>query len=317
MRAVADPWIADPIGTALAAIEDRAVGALLGLAIGDAIGATLESALRDCCAPVEGMIGGGLFRLEPGQWTDDTSLALALGESLVERGGLDEADLMQRFGAWWREGRYASTGRSFGIGPTTRASLERWLVTGDPVAGSAAPDTATNGSLMRLAPVAIRYWNDAAKRREAAARQSRTTHGAAEAVDACIAFADLLADAIAGKPRIEVLRARDEPLADTIATIMKGSWRGKQRKEIASSSYVAHTLEAAIWSMATTGDFRSAILLAANLGDDADTTAAVTGQIAGALYGLSGIPGDWKERVFWSERIQILGRQLVAPPLRR
>ena len=315
MPPAAKPRTDGPAGSASASIEDRAIGALLGLAIGDAIGATLETALRDSCAPVEDMIGGGLFRLEPGQWTDDTSLALALGESLVERDGIDEADLMRRFTAWWREGRYASTGRAFGIGPVTRASLERWLVTGDPIAGSTSPGSATNGSLMRLAPIAIRYWNDKAKRCEAAARQSRTTHGAEEAVDACIAFADLLADAIAGKPRAEVLRSRDEKLADKIAAIVKGSWRGKRRDEIASSGYVAHTLEAAIWSVAETGDFRGAILFAANLGEDADTNAAVAGQLAGALYGLSGIPQAWKERVFWSERIQTLARQLVAPSL--
>ena len=300
-------------GTSPQAIVDRATGALLGLAVGDAIGTTLEFAPRDAFVPIDDMIGGGLFQLEPGQWTDDTSMALALGESLAEKGALDETDLMRRFTEWWKEGRYSCTGRCLGMGPTTRASLERWLITNDPVAGATSPDRVSNGSLMRLAPVAIRYWNDPAKRRDAAARQSRTTHGAAEAVDACIAFADLLADAIAGKPQSVVLRSRTEPCVERIAAVLNGSWREKARGEIESSSYAVHTLEAAIWCVARSSDFKSAVLLAANLGEDADTTAAVTGQLAGALYGLSGIPQAWKERVFWSERIQTLARRLAAP----
>jgi ADP-ribosyl-[dinitrogen reductase] hydrolase len=236
--------------TSPAAVEDRAVGALLGLTP------------RDSCDPIKDMVGGGPFRLEPGQWTDDTSMALALAESHLEKGDLDEKDLMGRFVQWWREGRYSCTGRCFDIGNTTRAALERWLKTGDPIAGSTAASGAGNGSLMRLAPVALRYWNNHEKLRDVASRQSRTTHAATEAVDACIAFAGMLADAIAGKPRSEVLRPRGEGLAATIAAIVDGSWRGKRRSEIKASGYVAHTLEAAVWSVARTADFKSAVLLA-------------------------------------------------------
>jgi ADP-ribosyl-[dinitrogen reductase] hydrolase len=153
--------------------------------------------------------------------------------------------------------------------------------------------SAGNGSLMRLAPVAIRYWNDAEKRRGIAARQSATTHGAAEAVDACIAYADLIAEAIAGEPRNKLLRPRQNASSGKIRPIIAGSWRRKNRKEISSSGYVAHSLEAALWAIGRTGSFRGAVLSAANLGGDSDTTAAIAGQLAGAIYGYSGIPEEW------------------------
>jgi ADP-ribosyl-[dinitrogen reductase] hydrolase len=149
-----------------------------------------------------------------------------------------------------------------------------------------------------------------------AARQSRTTHGAAEAVDACILFAEVLSDAIAGKTRSEVLRSRPGPYAGKIGGIARGSWRGKERPQIESSGYVAHSLEAALWCVASTTDFEKAVLRAANLGDDADTTAAVTGQLAGALYGLQHIPAHWRERLAWRARIEACGESLVGLSLR-
>ena len=185
-------------------IRERAIGSLLGLAVGDALGTTLEFATRDSRPRITGIEGGGPFRLEPGQWTDDTSMALALADSLIACDELDEHDLMTRFVSWMDEGAYSSNGRCFDIGNTVRSALTKFNQTGNPVAGSTDPSSAGNGSLMRLAPVAIRYWNDETARRDAAARQSRTTHAAAEAVDACIVFADMLAHAIAGKPRSEV-----------------------------------------------------------------------------------------------------------------
>jgi ADP-ribosyl-[dinitrogen reductase] hydrolase len=193
------------------------------------------------------------------------------------------------------EGAYSSNGHCFDIGNTVRGALSRFKQDGDPIAGSTDPMSAGNGSLMRLAPVAIRYWDDVDARRNAAARQSRTTHAATEAVDACIAFADMLGDAIAGKPRSQVLcdRVGQPTYAHAIADIMAGSWRGMGRSDTKSSGYVAHSLEAAIWCVARTGSFAEAVLLAANLGEDADTVAAITGQLAGSLYGYQAIPDHW------------------------
>jgi ADP-ribosyl-[dinitrogen reductase] hydrolase len=298
-------------GQGASAILDRAIGALTGLAVGDALGTTLEFSARDSRQRLTKMEGGGPFRLQPGQWTDDTSMALALAHSLVSCNGLDERDLMMQFVRWWKEGAYSSTGTCFDIGMTVGAALQRFKQSGNPIAGSNTPMSAGNGSLMRLSPVAIRYWNDQAARRDAAARQSRTTHGAAEAVDACVVFADILADAIAGKPRSEVLGHRTGKWAAAIGEIADGSWRGKRRSEINSSGYVVHSLEAALWCVGRTSTFAEAVLLAANLGGDADTVAAITGQLAGALYGHSGIPAAWVEMTHDYDMISELAASLA------
>ena len=295
-------------------IRDRALGAFLGLAVGDAVGTTLEFRRRDAQPRVEDMEGGGPFELPAGSWTDDTAMALALAESLATSEPLDPRDLMDRFVRWWRDGDYSCRGYCFDIGNTTRAALDRYLRTRDPLAGSTDPGSAGNGSLMRLAPVALRFWQDRHRLAATAAEQSRTTHGAEEAVDACRAFAELLADAIAGVRRADVLAPRRFEGAEAIARIMAGSWRGRPRNEIRSGGYVVHTLEAALWSVARAGNFRNAVLLAANLADDADTVAAVTGQLAGALYGLREIPDAWLERLAWRDRLLEAGRRALAAP---
>ena len=294
-----------------AAIRDRALGAFLGLAIGDAVGTTLEFCTRDAQPRLEDMTGGGPFALPPGAWTDDTAMALALADSLAATGTLDSRDLMDRFVRWWQHGEYSCTGTCFDIGNATRAALDRYVRTGDPFAGSTHPRTAGNGSLMRLAPVALRFRKDRSRLTDTAADQSRTTHGAEEAVDACRAFAELLSDAVAGTPRAALLAPKPFEGTPAVAGIMAGSWRGRARNEIRSSGYVVHTLEAALWSVARTGDFRNAVLLAANLADDADTVAAVTGQLAGALYGLNGIPDRWLDRLAWKDRLMDAAHRLL------
>ena len=290
--------------------KDRAVGALLGLAIGDALGTTLEFKRRDTYPPLVDIVGGGPFGLKAGEWTDDTAMALGLGNALLEAGGLDEAVVMAKFTQWYREGQYSCTGRCFDIGITTRSALERWEKTRNPIAGSTDPHTAGNGSLMRLAPVAIRYWRDPLALADAAQRQSRTTHAAQESVDACAAYAALLADAIAGKTLTEVLAPRDGNWHGAIGPIMAGSWRGKPREAIRASGYVAHSLEAALWSVARSHSFRAAVLTAANLGEDADTTAAIAGQLAGAMWGAQAIPAHWLERLAWRDPLESLAERL-------
>ncbi len=165
---------------------------------------------------------------------------------------------------------------------------------------------------MRLAPVVMRHWGNRSLLRDVAARQSRTTHAAPEAVDACVAYAEALADAIEGAKRSEVLRGRLEPYAGAVGAIMAGGWRGKRRQDIRASGYVVHSLEASIWSFARTDNFRDAILLAANLGEDADTTGAITGQLAGAFYGFNGLPRNWVDRVAWQPRIRKLVEGLMS-----
>ena len=294
------------------AIEDRALGAFLGLAVGDALGTTLEFARRDAQPRVTDLVGGGPFALQPGEWTDDTAMALALADSLAADPILDEKDLMDRFVDWFRHGTYSCTGRCFDIGGTTRTALASYERSGHAVAGATDPFSAGNGSLMRLSAVALRHWNDREQLADVAVRQSLTTHGAAEAVSSCLAFAHILADAIEGRPRDDVLNPREMKLAPKVAQVIGGSWRGKQRHDISSSGYVVDSLEAALWCVARTASFADAVILAANLGDDADTVAAITGQLAGALYGASAIPPQWMAKLAWRGRLEAAARALLA-----
>jgi len=293
-------------------VRDRAVGALLGLAVGDAIGTALEFRPRDTYEPLTDMVGGGPFKLQPGQWTDDTSMALCLADSLIERGGLDQTDLMQRFVRWVERGENSPTGTCFDIGTTTSLALLKFRQTGDPVAGSTDPRSAGNGSIMRLAPVAVFFHGSADDAATAARAQSVTTHAAPAAVDASAFLAELLVAAIGGADRDVLLAPRSIDAVDEIREIAAGSWRGKERSEIRSSGYVVHTLEAALWSVARSATFEDAILLAANLGHDADTVAAVTGQLAGAIWGASAIPQRWRDRLAWGEHIGQKALELLA-----
>lgn len=297
--------------------SQRARGALLGLACGDAIGTTVEFAARGSFAPLTDLVGGGPFRLRPGEWTDDTSMALCLGDSLLACHGSDPRDQAERYCRWWREGEWSSNGRCFDIGNTVSGALARFLETGEPFAGSTHPHSAGNGSIMRLAPVVLFYAPDRNAALHYAAESSRTTHGAEEAIDGCRLLAAVLLPALAGASREDVLDAghalaSERTLAPKIAALAKGAWRGKPESAIRGTGYVVDSLEAALWCFAETTTYRDAILRAANLGDDADTTAAVCGQIAGAFYGEPGIPAKWREQLARREEIEAMADALHA-----
>lgn len=281
-------------------------GCFLGLASGDALGTTLEFRPPGTFEPITEMVGGGPFRLEPGQWTDDTSMALCLAESLLAERGFNPADQMARYLRWYREGHLSSTGHCFDIGNTVRAALERFERSGQPYSGSTDPHSAGNGSLMRLAPVVLYFANDPRSAIHHAAASSRTTHGARTAVDACRYLAALLLGALRGQEKQRLLQANyapvagtwsERPLAPEIAEIAAGSYKRREPPQIKGTGYVVRSLEAALWAFHHGQTFREGCLLAANLGDDADTTAAVYGQLAGAYYGEEGIPPEWRERL--------------------
>ncbi|KQT51293.1 ADP-ribosyl-(dinitrogen reductase) hydrolase [Methylobacterium sp. Leaf456] len=292
------------------AVLDRARGALLGLAVGDALGTTLEFSARDSLPHHTEMTGGGPFGLIPGGWTDDTSMALALADSLIACRAFDAADLMTRFVAWWRSGAYSHTGTCFDIGITTAQALAHSERTGEPFAGSADEDQAGNGSLMRLAPVVLFHLHDVQATEQLARAQSRTTHAAPQCLDACALFSRILRDAILDEPN--PLRERRTEAHPAVRAIAAGSWRGKSRPQIHSSGYVVHTLEAALWAVGTTTSFEAALIAAVNLGEDADTVGAVTGQLAGALYGASAIPERWIAPLAWREQVTATADTLLA-----
>ncbi|MGV3532678.1 MAG: ADP-ribosylglycohydrolase family protein [Chthoniobacteraceae bacterium] len=301
--------------------KDRFLGALFGLAVGDAVGTTLEFKAPGSFTPITDMVGGGPFNLNPGEWTDDTSMALCLAASLVEQRGFDPRDQMDRYVRWQQKGYMSVRDNCFDIGVTISAALRRYLRDGEPYAGSTDAYTAGNGSLMRLAPVPLYFLRDTEAGIERAADSSRTTHGAPAAVDACRYFAGLLIGAVRGDTKEALLSSRYHPvekvwpkraLAPDIDAIAAGSFKTKQPPEIRGTGYVVPSLEAALWAFHTTTDFRTGCLAAANLGDDADTTAAIYGQIAGAHYGLSAIPQEWRERLAKRELIADLAEQLYS-----
>lgn len=282
----------------------RYLGCLLGLACGDAVGTAVEFAPRGSFAAVTGMQGGGPFELEPGQWTDDTSMALCLAESLLEQDGFDLADQLHRYVRWWKHGHLSSTGECFDIGSTVAGALYFHLRNGNLVADTNDPMMAGNGSLMRLAPVVLWFHPDTDSAVKHAALSSLATHAAPEAVDCCRLLAAVICNALAGKPKQELLDGGKRHLGEpAVLQLAGGHYQHKHAGQIKGSGYSVQSLEAALWCVHATDSFEQAILTAANLGDDADTTAAITGQIAGALYGVEAIPLPWLATLHQAELI--------------
>ncbi|MBX3023782.1 ADP-ribosylglycohydrolase family protein [bacterium] len=309
------------MGTSELTTSDRYRGALLGLAVGDALGTTLEFRTPGSFEPIGDMVGGGPFRLRPGEWTDDTSMALCLAESLVEHGAFDPRDQMERYVRWWREGYLSSNGSCFDIGNTVAAALSRFEKTGEPFSGSTNPRSAGNGALMRLAPVALAFAADPTKAIHLCGESSRTTHGARDSIDACRYLGALLIGALQGRSKEDLLEARfeptpgcwrAEPLSENIDAIARGSFRTAEPPAIRGTGHVVRSLEAALWAFHRGAGFRDGALRAVNLGDDADTTGAIYGQLAGAFYARSGIPPRWVERVALKDRIVELADGLLS-----
>ena len=295
-------------------LRERYAGALLGLAAGDALGTTVEFKAPGTFKPITDIVGGGPFGLKPGQWTDDTSMALCLAESLIEKRGFDPKDQMDRYCRWWKEGYLSSTGTCFDIGITVRTALADYLRTGEPFAGSTDPFTAGNGSLMRLAPVVLAFRRNFEFVIHNAGESSRTTHAAPTAVDACRYFAGLVLGALEGRSKDELLSpffcpAPDQEywkrhsLSPEIAEIANGSFKQKDPPAIVGSGFVVRSLEAVLWAFYRSESFREGALRAVNLGNDADTTGAIYGQLAGAFYGVNAIPENWIERLAMREFI--------------
>ena len=218
-------------------LHDRNFGCLLGLAVGDAMGTTLEFSPPGSFTPIRDMIGGGPFELKPGEWTDDTSMALCLAESLIERQAFDPVDQLACYVRWWRKGYLSSNGRCIDIGGTVRSALTRFERSHDPYCGLTDPDSAGNGSLMRLAPVPMRYAQDPIAAIKRSGESSRTTHGAQAAVDACRYFGGLIVGALNGATKDELLSSRyapvprywlDHPLHPAIDDVAHGSFKVNQ-----------------------------------------------------------------------------------------
>lgn len=308
-------------------VIERYRGAMLGLAVGDALGTTHEFAAPGSFEPVKDLVGGGPFRLRPGEWTDDTSMALCLAASLIERGGFDALDQMRRYVRWWHEGYMSVNGRCFDIGNTTRSALAHFERTGEPYAGSTDEYSAGNGSLMRLAPVPLAYSMTPQTAIELSAESSRTTHGAKECLEACRYFAGLLVGVVSSVPKSVLLAPlycpvsalwKESALAPRIRDIALGSFKSREPPTIRGSGYVVHTLETALWAFYKTDTFEAGLLRAVSLGEDTDTVGAVYGQLAGAYYRVQSIPERWRNKLAkaaliegFAERLYKLSAHLV------
>lgn len=289
--------------------RDKAIGTLVGLAVGDAVGTTLEFLPRDK-QNITDMVGGGPFRLKAGEWTDDTSMALCLAETYLQKSSMDMSFFRDKLVRWYHHGENSSNGRCFDIGNATRYALEQYLSQGPSWFGNTAKNTAGNAALIRLAPVSIFRRRSLKKTYFDSETQSRATHGAVESIFSCQFLGLILNYLINGCSKEKAFSPHAIPLSAKVLIINAGEYKQKTRDQIRSSGYVIDTLEAAMWAVWNTDNFRDAILLAANLGDDADSVAATAGQIAGALYGYSGIPQAWRDRLVQEKRIAAMADAL-------
>lgn len=285
--------------------QESLKGLFYGLFVGDALGTTLEFKDRDTYEHLTGMVGGGPFRLQPGEWTDDSSMALALADTLINH-GMDKIELLKNFTRWYRQGKFSHNGRCFDIGTTTRNALDKFVRSKGTDESPASTDDwdSGNGGIMRLAPVVVWAHHNAPPKpsptyipsmelnyaMELAHKQSETTHASRE----CLRIARIMARTLSylvggsvwGSPGV---------------ASMLGVRHHEKREDVVSDGFVIHTWEAACWAVSQTDNFRDALLLAVNLGDDADTVGAVAGQLAGARYGFEGIPQEWLDILAWKD----------------
>ncbi len=296
-------------------LRARFRGALLGLAVGEALGAPAEfltiAQIVERYGVISEMVGGGVYEVEPGEGTDATEMMLCLAESLADNEGFAPEDIMERYSAWLQsQPRHVSL--------TVRAALisyrsgTHWDVASRRAFEILGGPTAGNGSLIRCAPLGLLYSGDAETRHELSHRESTLTHFDQLAGWSCAACNDLITAALHGDVREQVpaiAHTFDEEdrrvsaiLRDTLAA---------EAEEIRSSSFVLDTLQAGLWTVLHTADYEHAVTVAVNMGNDATAAGAVTGALAGAVAGESGIPARWLEALPVRERVTAVADRLA------
>lgn len=281
---------------------------LFGVSVGDALGVPVEFTLRETIAlnPITDMIGFGTYNLPAGTFSDDSSLTFCLAESLTQKLTLE--NVSTNFQNWFFNDYWTPYGEVFDIGIVTSSAIERLRNGIRPeLAGGIGTLDNGNGSLMRILPLISHIKDLPIEERFIIVKQiSSITHGHIRSVISCFYYLEFARQMILGENKFQIYKNLKTEIPAFLNTkeISKIEIKAFERilqndivnltiNDIESSGYVLHTLEASIWCILTTDDYKSAVLKAVNLGEDTDTTGAVTGGLAGLLYGFENIPSSW------------------------
>lgn len=285
---------------------------LFGVAVGDALGVPVEFKSREIIAqnPVQEMVGFGTYNLPAGTFSDDSSLTFCLAESLSEEFSLER--VAEKFINWYRSNYWTANGNVFDIGIATRQAILRLEKGCKPdLAGGIYVSENGNGSLMRILPLLDITKDLPIEERYLLANQvSSITHGHIRSVIACFYYLEFARQIVLGTDKMKIYKTVKTDVLNFINRIgivereiliferlLFNDITKLQESEIKSSGYVLHTLEASIWCLLTTNSYSGAVLKAVNLGEDTDTTGAVTGGLAGLLYGFENIPTNWTNQL--------------------
>lgn len=299
---------------------------LFGIAVGDALGVPVEFIGRDPLRqkPVTDMIGYGTYHLPPGTWSDDSSLAFCLAEALTH--GFDLNIIADYFQKWLYEKYWTPYGKVFDVGITTQQAIYRFRSGVSPeLAGGFDESENGNGSLMRILPLVLHVRDKPIDERFTITKMvSSITHGHIRSVIACFFYLEFASELLKGEDRFTAYRNVKASVSRYLLSqsvsraelrsfdrLLNGDIHERTEDEIQSSGYVVHTLEAGIWCLLTTETYREAVLKAVNLGYDTDTTGAVTGGLAGVLYGFENIPESWVNQLARRRDIDDLAMRLA------
>lgn len=278
---------------------DQLLGMFIGHAIGDAVGTTIEFSSRDTYKPMIDMVGGGPFKMSVGGWTDDTSQVLATATALLQFPQYNPSAIMTELAEWRNRGKHSHNGRCFDIGGNTSKALSGFERSRDPYQGKGTK-SGGNGALCRTIPFIVRWYNEPSTACALAVDSAKLTNGDVKSIAAVRLLAATLWNEIRTPIGTSSLTAAEQ-----------ASLKALPREHIPSGGYAPETLLAALWSVETTDNFRDAVLKCANLGHDADSTAAIAGALAGARYGLSGIPTEWVQKVKQLDLLTHLAQELI------
>jgi len=307
-------------------IINTAKDILFGVAVGDALGVPVEFKSRQTISnnPVTDMIGYGTYNLPAGTWSDDSSLTFCLAEALTQ--SFDLNVIAQNFVKWTHENYWTPRGNVFDIGIATRQAISK-LARGErpELAGGFDVSSNGNGSLMRISPLLFYLLDKSINERYEITKQvSSITHGHIRSVIACFYYLEFARQLFERKDKFEIYKNLQIEITDHLISLsinqteialfdrlLKSDIHKLDENQIHSSGYVLHTIEASIWCLLTTDNYKDAVLKAVNLGEDTDTTGAVTGGLAGILYGLENIPPKWITQIARKDDIANLAERLA------